>query len=101
MLFKDLPWPGVMSSFDVPAHQGAAQVHDAYLVAGGLEDGREALFQSVDRTGERRTGRPWTRQVALASDQAAGGSGGAAAVDVLPHVPGDGDHGVPVERGYP
>ena len=27
------------------------------------------------------------------------GAAGAPALDVLPHVPGDGDHGVPVERG--
>ena len=34
-------------------------------------------------------------------DQAAVGGGGSAALDLLPHVPGDGDHGVPVERGHP
>ena len=32
-------------------------------------------------------------------DQAAGCGDGAAGDDVLPHVSGDGDHGVPVERG--
>ena len=32
-------------------------------------------------------------------DQAAGGSGGSPALDLLPHVPGDGDHGVSVEWG--
>ena len=32
-------------------------------------------------------------------DQAAGGGRGSAALDLLPHVPGDGDHGVSVERG--
>ena len=32
-------------------------------------------------------------------DQAPGGGRGAAAVDLLPHVPGDGGHGVSVERG--
>ena len=34
-------------------------------------------------------------------DQASGGCRGAPALDVLPHVPGDGDHGVLVERGDP
>ena len=32
-------------------------------------------------------------------DQAAGGGRGSAALDLLPHVPGDGDHRVSVERG--
>ena len=32
-------------------------------------------------------------------DQAAGGGGGSPALDLLPHVPGDGDHGVSVEWG--
>ena len=32
-------------------------------------------------------------------DQAAGGGRGSAALDLLPHVAGDGDHGVSVERG--
>ena len=37
--------------------------------------------------------------VRVGDDQAARRGCGAAALDVLPHVPGDGDHGVPVERG--
>ena len=37
-----------------------------YLEAAGLEDGREALFQSVDRVGDRLTGRSLTRRVVLA-----------------------------------
>ena len=51
---------------DVPAHHRAAEALDAYLEAAGLEDGREALFQSVDRAGERLTGRALTRRVVLA-----------------------------------
>ena len=51
---------------DVPAHHRAAEALDAYLEAGGLEDGREALFQSVDRAGDRLTGRPLSRRVVLA-----------------------------------
>ena len=46
----------------------------------------------ADRTGAAAAPRP-------GDDQAAGGRGGAAPFDVLPHVPGDGDHGVSVERG--
>ncbi len=51
---------------DVPAHHRAAEALDTYLEAAGLEDGREALFQSVDRVGERLSGRPLTRRVVLA-----------------------------------
>ena len=51
---------------DVPAHHRAAEALDAYLQAAGLEDGRDALFQSVDRAGERLTGRALTRRVVLA-----------------------------------
>ena len=52
---------------DVPAHHRAAEALDAYVEgAGGLEDGREVLFQSVDRAGDRLTGRPLSRRVVLA-----------------------------------
>ena len=51
---------------DVPAHHRAAEALDEYLEASGLEDGRAALFQSVDRVGERLSGRPLTRRVVLA-----------------------------------
>ena len=86
---------------DVPAHHRAAAALDAYVEAAGLEAAGEALFQSVDPTGERLTGRPLTRRLVLAMNQAARGGGGAPGLDVLPHIPGDGDHGVPVERGDP
>ena len=51
---------------DVPAHHRAEEALDAYLEASGLEDGRAALFQSVDRAGDRLTGRPLSRRVVLA-----------------------------------
>ena len=51
---------------DVPAHHRAAEALDEYLDACGLEVAGEALFQSVDRAGERLTGRPLTRRVVLA-----------------------------------
>ena len=50
---------------DVPTHHRAAEALDEYLGAGGLEDGRVALFQSVDRA-RVLTGRPLTRRVVLA-----------------------------------
>ena len=53
-------------SHDVPAHHRAAEALDAYLEASGIEDGRAALFQSVDRAGDRLTGRPLSRRVVLA-----------------------------------
>ena len=82
---------------DVPAHHRAAEALEAYLAAGGGQDAKAPLFQSVDREG-RLSGRPLGRRAVLAMiDQAAGG-GGTAGVDVLPHVSGDGHHGVPVER---
>ena len=51
---------------DVPAHHRAAEALDEYLEACMLEEPREALFQSVDRAGERLTGRPLSRRVVLA-----------------------------------
>ena len=51
---------------DVPAHHRAAEALDAYLEPADLKDGREALFQSVDPTGERLTGRALVRRVVLA-----------------------------------
>ena len=50
---------------DVPAHHRAEAAVDAYLVAGGVEDAKAPLFQSVDRSG-RLSGRPLTRRVVLA-----------------------------------
>ncbi len=51
---------------DVPAHHRAAEALDEYLDACKLEDGREALFQSVDRTSGRLTRRALTRRLVLA-----------------------------------
>ena len=51
---------------DVPAHHRAAEALDAYLEASGLKDGRAALFQSVERAGDRLTGRSLSRRVVLA-----------------------------------
>ena len=59
----------------------AAEALDEYLEASGLEDGRAALFQSVDRVGERLSGWPLTQRVGAGHDQAPGGAGGAPALD--------------------
>ena len=84
---------------DVPAHHRAAAALDAYVEAGALEEPRVPLFQSVDPAGRRADG-PGARAAGRpGDDQAAGRRGGAPVLDVLPHVPGDGDHGVSVERG--
>ena len=84
---------------DVPAHHRAEAAVEAYLVAGGIEDAKAPLFQSVDRS-RRLSGRSLTRRVVLAMIKAPCVGCGSAGVDVLPHVPCDGHHGVSVERGY-
>ena len=75
---------------DVPAHHRAAAALDAYVEAGGLEEPKAALFQTMDPAGRRLTGRALDRRLVLAMSQAAGRGRGAPALDVLPHVPGDG-----------
>ena len=51
---------------DVPAHHRAAAALDAYVEAGGLEEPKAALFQTVDPSGRRLTGRALDRRLALA-----------------------------------
>ena len=51
---------------DVPAHHRAAAALDAYVEAGGLEEPKVALFQTVDPTGRRLTGRALDRRLVLA-----------------------------------
>ena len=51
---------------DVPAHHRAAAALDAYVEAGGLEEPKVALFQTLDPAGRRLTGRTLERRVALA-----------------------------------
>ena len=51
---------------DVPAHHRAAEALDEYLGGCEFDDGRAALFQSVDRAGDRLTGRLLSRRVVLA-----------------------------------
>ena len=51
---------------DVPAHHRAEEAVEAYLAAaGGIEDVKAPLFQSVDRAG-RLSGRPLARRAVLA-----------------------------------
>ena len=51
---------------DVPVHHRAAAGIDTYVEAGGLEEPKAALFQSVDPAGRRLTGRALERRVVLA-----------------------------------
>ena len=51
---------------DVPAHHRAAAALDAYVEAGGLEEPKAALFQTVDPPGRQLTGRALERRVVLA-----------------------------------
>ena len=83
---------------DVPAHHRAAAALDAYVEAGRLDEPKAALFQSMDPSGRRLTGRALERRVVLAMIKRRAAGRRAPVLDVLPHVPGDGDHGVPVER---
>ena len=77
-----------------------AEALDDYLEAAELDEAKAALFQTVDPTGQRLTdGAGAVAASRPGDDQAAGCGGGSAGVDLLPHVPGDRDHGVLVERG--
>ena len=51
---------------DVPAHHRAAAALDAYIEAAGVEEPKAVLFQSVDPSGRRLTGRALERRVVLA-----------------------------------
>ena len=83
---------------DVPAHHRPAALVE-YVEAAGLEEPKAALFQSVDQAEREADGQGLQRRVVLAMIKRR--CRRAAAVDVLPHVPGDGDHGVSLERGHP
>ncbi len=51
---------------DVPAYHRAAEALDKYIEAADLTEPKATLFQSVDRAGERLTGRALSRRVVLA-----------------------------------
>ena len=51
---------------DVPAHHRAAAALDAYVEAAGLEEPKVALFQTMDPSGRRLTGRALDRRLVLA-----------------------------------
>ena len=84
---------------DVPAHHRAAAALDDYLARAGLDAAKAALFQSVDPAGRRLDGPGALAAPRPGHDQAAGGGGGSPALDLLPHVSGDWNHGVSVDRG--
>ena len=77
---------------DVPAHHRAAEVLDDYLEAGD-RGGRSRRGEGTALPERQPGGAAADRQGAVAAsragdDQAAGGSRGSLAVDLLPHVPG-------------
>ena len=84
----------------VPAHHRAAAALDAYVEAGRLEEPKAALFQSMDPAGRRLTGRALDRRLVLAMISGAPRPRGCRPRRAATR-PGDGDHGVPVERGNP
>ncbi len=51
---------------DVPAHHRAAAALDAYVEVAGLQEPKSALFQTMDPSGGRLTGRALDRRLALA-----------------------------------
>ena len=83
----------------VPAHHLAEAYLDAYLEAAKLEDPKAPLFQSVDRK-RRLTGVALPRREVLAMIKRRAAAAGAAAVDVLSHVSGDGHHDLSHERRH-
>ena len=82
---------------DVPAHHGAEEAVEEYGRR-GRPRGREGDAVSEGRPGGL-SGRPRGRRAVLAMIKRRAAAAGAAGDDVLPHVSGDGHHGVPVERG--
>ena len=84
---------------DVPAHHRAAAALDEYVKAAELEEPKAALFQSVHPAGWPADGAGARAAGGSGDDQTAGVRCGAAALDVLPHVTGDGDHSLLIEQG--
>ena len=82
---------------DVPAHHRAAAALDAYVEAGGLEEPKAALFQTVDPAGRWLTGRPLDRRLVLAMIKRRAAVAGLPPSTCCHTFPCDGDHGVPVE----
>ena len=80
---------------------GRCRPLDAYVEAGGIDEPKAALFQSMGPGGAVPVGPGARAAGGPGDDQAARCGRGATALDVLPHVPGDGDHGVLVERRNP
>ena len=85
---------------DVPAHHRAAAALDEYVEAGGLEEPKAALFQSVDPGGRRLTGRALERRVVLAMVKRRAAAAGLPPSTCCHTFRATGDHGVLVERGY-
>ena len=83
---------------DVPAHHRAAEALDDLHRGGRARRGEGAALPERRPGGSEADGPGAVAASRPGQDQAAGGGRGFAALDLLPHVPGDGDHGVSVER---
>ena len=73
-----------------PAHHRAAAALDEYVEAAELAEPKAALFQSVDRAGERLTGRALTRPAGMYGSPKTG-VGGIGADSAGPRGAADGE----------
>ena len=78
---------------DVPAHHRVAEALDKYVEAAELDEPKATLLPERGAAGALADGTGAAAAGGPSDDQAAGRCRGASALDVLPHVPGDGDHG--------
>ena len=90
-------WEAARRAGPPPGGRGPRRLRRGGL---GSEEPKAALFHSVDPARRRLTGRALERPVVLAMIKRRAAAAEAAALDVLPHVPRDGDLGVPVQRGH-
>ena len=84
---------------DVPAHHRAAEALDDYLELAGARRSEGGALPERRPGGSEADGPGAVAASRSGDDQAARRGRGSAALDLLPHVSGDGDHGVSVERG--
>ena len=81
---------------DVPAHHRAAAALDAYVDAGGLEEPKAALFQTLDPAGRRLTGRALARRLVLAMIKRRAAAAGLPPSTCCHTFRATGIHGVPI-----
>ena len=86
--------------FDVPVHHRAAKALDKYVDAAEFEEPNATIFQGVEPAGRRLTGRALQRSVVLAMIKRRSAAA-RLSPSTWPHVLGERDHGVSVERRDP